>query len=115
MDGGTVRLPRIVGQSHALDLILTGRGVSGEEAVRMGLVNRLVPKGKALEAALELARQLAALPQAALRSDRLSAYEQWSLDLPDALANEYARGIESLGAGEIRAGLERYASGSWRR
>ena len=89
MDGGTVRLPRIVGQSHALDLILTGRGVSGEEAVRMGLVNRLVPKGKALDAALELARQLAALPQAALRSDRLSAYEQWSLDLPDALANEY--------------------------
>jgi enoyl-CoA hydratase len=115
MDGGTVRLPRIVGQSHALDLILTGRGVSGEEAVRMGLVNRLVPKGQALDAALELARQLAALPQAALRSDRLSAYEQWSLDLSDALANEYERGIESLGAGEIRSGLERYASGSWRR
>ena len=115
MDGGTVRLPRIVGQSHALDLILTGRGVSGDEAVRMGLVNRLVPKGKALEAALELARQLAALPQAALRSDRLSAYEQWSLDLPDALANEYQHGIRALAAGEIRAGLERYASGSWRR
>ncbi len=81
----------------------------------MGLVNRLVPKGKALDAALELARQLAALPQAALRSDRLSAYEQWSLDLPDALANEYRHGIASLGAGEIRSGLERYASGEWRR
>ena len=81
----------------------------------MGLVNRLVPQGKALDGALELARQLAALPQAALRSDRLSAYEQWSLDLPDALANEYEHGIASLGAGEIRSGLERYASGSWRR
>ena len=115
MDGGTIRLTRLLGHSHALDLILTGRGVSGDEAVRMGLVNRLVPKGQALATALELAHQLAALPQAALRSDRLSSYEQWSRELPDALHNEYERGMASLRSGEILSGLDRYASGSWRR
>jgi len=78
-------------------------------------VNRLVPKGQALARALELAHHLAALPQAALRSDRLSSYEQWSRDLPDALLNEYERGMTSLRSGEILAGLERYAAGSWRR
>src|SRR4029077_2528961 len=79
MDGGTVRLPRLVGQSHALDMILTGRGVSGEEAVRMGLVNRLVPKGMALEAAIALAKDLAKFPQRCLRTDRRSSYDQWGL------------------------------------
>jgi len=78
-------------------------------------VNRLVPKGQALARALELAHQLAALPQAALRSDRLSSYEQWSRELPDALRNEYDRGMASLRSGEILAGLDRFASGSWRR
>jgi enoyl-CoA hydratase len=114
MDGGTVRLARMIGHSNALDLILTGRGVSGEEARRMGLANRLVPKGGALEAAVGLARQIAALPQAAMRSDRLSSYEQWSLDLADALGNEFDHGMRTLATGEMRSGLERYASGRWR-
>jgi enoyl-CoA hydratase/carnithine racemase len=115
MDGGTVRLARLIGHSHALDLILTGRGVSGEEALRMGLANRLVPSGQALAAAASLAREVAARPQAALRSDRLSSYEQWSLALDEALAGEYRHGMVTLGTGEMFAGLDRYASGAWRR
>jgi enoyl-CoA hydratase len=114
MDGGTIRLPRLVGQSHALDLILTGRGVSGEEALRMGLVNRLVPDGEALRSAVELAREIAAKPQAAVRSDRLSSYEQWSLGLDEALTVEYRHGIDTLQTGEMLGGLESYESGSWR-
>ena len=114
MDGGTIRLARLVGHSHALDLILTGRGVSGEEAVRIGLANRLVPSGQALAEALELAREIAGRPQAALRSDRLSSYEQWSLSLDDALANEYRHGMATLETGEMFEGLSRYSSGAWR-
>jgi enoyl-CoA hydratase len=114
MDGGTVRLTRLLGHSHALDLILTGRGVSGEEALRMGLANRLVPKGDALPAAVSLAQEIASTPQAALRSDRLSSYEQWSLSLDEALANEYGHGMETVQTGELFAGLDRYASGAWR-
>ena len=115
MDGGTVRLARLIGHSHALDLILTGRGVSGEEALRMGLANRLVPPGRALPEALTLARDIASRPQAALRSDRLSSYEQWSLSLAEALAAEYRHGMTTVGTGELWGGLERYASGGWRR
>jgi enoyl-CoA hydratase len=114
MDGGTIRLARLIGHSHALDLMLTGRGVSGEEALRMGLANRIVPPGEALDTAIELAHQLADLPQAALRSDRLSSYEQWSLSLDDALAREYQHGTATLASGEIVDGLESYASGQWR-
>jgi enoyl-CoA hydratase len=114
MDGGTIRLVRLIGHSHALDLILTGRGVSGEEALRMGLANRIVPHGEALSAALALAKDIASRPQAALRSDRLSSYEQWSMPLDDALMREYEHGIATLATGELFGGLENYASGGWR-
>jgi enoyl-CoA hydratase len=114
MDGGTIRLARLIGHSHALDMILTGRGVSGEEAVRMGLANRLVPKGETLAAATELAREIASKPQAAMRSDRMSSYQQWSLTLDEALANEYEHGMATVRTGELFGGLDRYSSGEWR-
>jgi enoyl-CoA hydratase len=114
MDGGTIRLARLVGHSHALDLILTGRGVSGEEALHMGLANRLVEPGQAVEAATALAQEIASRPQAALRSDRRSSYEQWSLSLEQALANEYRHGMATLQTGEMFGGLDDYASGGWR-
>jgi enoyl-CoA hydratase len=115
MDGGTIRLARLIGHSHALDLILTGRGVSGEEALRMGLANRLVPPGQALPEAISLAHEIAGRPQAALRSDRLSSYEQWSLGLVEALTGEYHHGMATLATGEMFGGLDQYASGDWRR
>jgi enoyl-CoA hydratase len=115
MDGGTIRLARLIGHSHALDMLLTGRGVSGAEALGMGLANRVVPTGAALAEAQGLAREIAAAPQAALRSDRLSSYEQWSLPLDAALANEYRHGMATLATQEMVGGLERYASGEWRR
>jgi enoyl-CoA hydratase len=114
VDGGTVRLPRLVGQSLALDMILTGRGVSGEEALRTGLANRLVEPGRALDAALGLAGELARFPQRCLRSDRRSALEQWSLSLGDALAHEMRLGLEVLASGESLEGAGRFAQGAGR-
>ena len=111
IDGGTIRLPRLIGMSNAMDMILTGRGVSGEEALRMGLANRIVEKGVALGSAKELARQIAQFPQRCLRGDRMSAYEAWTMPLKDALANEYRHGIATIQSGETRAGAQRFSSG----
>ena len=114
IDGGTIRLPRLIGHSHALDLILTGRGVSGDEAQRIGLANRIVEPGSALTAALDLARQWAAFPQRCLRSDRRASYDQWSLDLAAGIEHEYDLGIEVLRSGESREGAARFAAGAGR-
>ena len=114
MDGGTIRLPRLIGQGRALDMILTGRGVGAQEALAMGLVDRVVPAGTALDAALTLARELAALPQACMRSDRLSAYEQWSLPFDAALRNETERGLAVIESGETLDGARRFREGSGR-
>ena len=114
VDGGTVRLPRLIGQSFALDLILTGRGVSGDEALRMGLANRLVEPGQALPAAVALAKELARLPQRCLRNDRLSAWRQWDHDLEGALAEELRLGLEVIRSGEPSAGAGRFAAGAGR-
>jgi enoyl-CoA hydratase len=114
IDGGTVRLPRLIGQSHALDLILTGRGVSGDEALRMGLANRLTDKGGALDGAIALAEEIARHPQACLRNDRLSAHEQWNLSMADALANEFRHGMTTVSSGETAAGAARFSGGAGR-
>ena len=113
IDGGTVRLPRLIGLSHALDLILTGRPVSAQEALPMGLVNRVVPKGTARQAAEQLARDIAQFPQVCLRNDRLSAYEQFDLSFADAMANEFQRGLDSLRTGS-REGAQQFAEGKGR-
>lgn len=113
IDGGTIRLPRIVGHGRAMDLILTGRKVEAEEALHIGLANRLCPDGAALDTALELARDLTRFPQGCMRADRQSAIDQWSLDLPDAITNEWksAQSFRSEGT----KGAARFKDGKGRR
>ena len=109
IDGGTVRLPRLIGMGHAMDLILTGRKVEAAEALQMGLCNRVVPTGQALAAALELAQQLCRFPQKTMLADRISAYTQWSMDLPHALHQEWERGKLCIGDG--LQGAVRFSAG----
>jgi enoyl-CoA hydratase len=114
IDLGTIRLPRIVGQGRALELILTGRAVAAEEALRIGLVNELTEDGAALPRAVALARMLCAFPQTAMRNDRLSALEQWKLSESDAIANEVERGLETIASGEAADGSARFSDGEGR-
>ena len=114
IDLGTVRLPRMVGQGRALDLILTGRPVSAEEALRIGLIERLVEGGQALREAQALARELAAFPQGAMRSDRSSVLRQWSLGLDDAMRTEFRAGVGVIASGEAQEGARRFAEGEGR-
>ena len=114
IDGGTVRLPRIVGMGRALDMILTGRPVGADEALRIGLADRVVDDGTSRSAAESLAQQIAAFPQLCMRSDRLSAYEQAGLSINDALGNEFRHGIDVVTSGETRDGAARFAAGAGR-
>jgi enoyl-CoA hydratase len=114
IDGGTVRLPRLIGQSRALDMILTGRPVAAMEAFAMGLANRVVPKGESRSEAEKLAADLARLPQTCLRSDRSSVYEQFDSDFASAIANEFRHGLATLATGESLKGAARFASGKGR-
>jgi enoyl-CoA hydratase len=114
VDLGTIRLPRLIGHSRAMDLILTGRGINGREAMEMGIANRLSPHGQTLAHALALARELAAFPQTCLRNDRFSALEQWSLEESPAIDNEVARGLDTLRSGETAEGAQRFSAGAGR-
>lgn len=114
VDLGTIRLPRLIGQSRAMDLILTGRPVDAEEASRIGLANRIAPHGEALAAARELAETIAAFPQICLRNDRLSVLEQWDLSEVDAVHNEVHLGLETIHSGETRRGASAFSEGKGR-
>jgi enoyl-CoA hydratase len=108
-------LPRIVGHGRALELILTGRAVNTEEALRIGLINELTEDGQALPRAVALAQTLSSFPQTAMRNDRMSATEQWALDGPAAIANEVAWGLKTLASGEAAAGSARFKGGAGRK
>ena len=114
VDLGTIRLPRILGHGRAMDLILTGRSVDAAEALAMGLINRRVPDGEALTAAIELAQKLSSFPQTAMRQDRLSAIEQWGLSEEDAIANEISHGLLTVASGETASGAKNFSSGAGR-
>ena len=114
VDMGTIRLPRLIGQSRAMDLILTGRPVHAEEALAIGLANRVVPAGQALPAAIQLAQELAAFPQTCMRNDRLSLLAQWSLTTDDAIANEMRGGLQVMATGETQQGAKSFSEGAGR-
>jgi enoyl-CoA hydratase len=114
IDLGTIRLPRLIGHSRAMDLILTGRPVPAKEAASMGLANRIAPSGKALEAAVELAHQIASHPQRCLRSDRRSAIQQWGMTEDEAMPNELRLGVETIESGETVSGAARFSKGAGR-
>ena len=114
IDGGTVRLPRLIGLSNAMDMILTGRPVSAEEALRMGLANRIVKKGTATAEAEALAEEISRFPQHCVRTDRLSAYQQFDLPFDQAMKNEFELGLKTIGSGETLEGAARFAQGSGR-
>jgi enoyl-CoA hydratase len=114
IDGGTVRLPRLIGQSRAMDMILTGRAVGAEEAYAFGLANRVVPRGESRRAAEELAAQIAQFPQMCLKGDRLSVYEQWDHDHQHAMINEFNHGTATIQTGEARSGASRFVGGKGR-
>ncbi len=114
VDGGTVRLPRLIGHSNAMDMILTGRAVGANEAKQMGLANRVVASGTAREEAIAIARQIAAFPQQCMRNDRRSACEQWGMSFADAMTNENRLGRQTLASGETLTGASRFAAGHGR-
>jgi len=114
IDGGTVRLPRLIGHSHAMDMILTGRGVSGDEARMMGLANVLADPGEAVDDAIALAEQIASSPQTCLRNDRRAAIEQWGLSHDDAMRRETVYGLDSIASPELGEGVRRFVGGAGR-
>ena len=114
IDGGTIRLARLIGQSRAMDMVLTGRPVTADEALAFGLANRLVEDGAALDAAIDLAREIGAFPQTCLRNDRASLLDQWGLSEADALAHEFDLGLATLASGEAQAGAARFKDGAGR-
>jgi enoyl-CoA hydratase len=115
IDGGTIRLPRMIGLSRALDMILTGRPVCSDEALAIGLANRLVPDGSSRREAEKLAHEISRYPQACMRNDRLSAHEQFSMNLPEALSNEFTHGMASLSSPDFFTGVQRYMEGKGRK
>ena len=114
IDGGTVRLPRLIGMSRAMDMILTGRPVAAQEALQMGLANRVVAQGELHDAARTLALQIAGFPQTCLRGDRASAYQQWGMAESAAIANEFDHGLATLQSGETVSGASRFRDGQGR-